>query len=131
MTVRRLAAAVLLVAAAGSTGSLPASGRATARRYPARLLVYAQEWSLWPSRTSLPAGKVIVQLANRGQDAHDLAIRAVNRRGAIKGAAQLLATVRSGALGQASWHLRPGRYMLYCTLPGHSRKGMHTVLIVQ
>ena len=44
----------------------PAAG--AQKVFPARLLVYAQEWSLQPSRASLPAGPVVVQLWNRGQD---------------------------------------------------------------
>ena len=46
-------------------------------RAPAHLLIDAQEWSLWPSRSSLPAGAVDVELWNRGQDAHDTWIRPV------------------------------------------------------
>jgi hypothetical protein len=91
---------------------------------PARMLVYAREWSLWPSRTSLPAGRVTVQLYNRGEDAHDLRIR---RRGHTIGT---LAVTHSGELGQASWRLPRGTYELYCSLPGHRANGMHARLRV-
>jgi hypothetical protein len=110
---------------------VPAQSGRAAPRYPARLLVYAQEWSLWPSRTSLPAGRVTVQLWNRGEDAHDLAIRALGRRGAMTGLAQTVGTTNAGALRQGRWRLKPGRYELYCALPGHLQKGMHTLLIVR
>lgn len=93
-------------------------------RPPARMLVYAREWSLWPSRTSLPAGPVTVELYNRGEDAHDLRIR---RRGHTVGT---LAVTQSGQLGQASWRLGRGTYELYCSLPGHRAKGMHVRLRV-
>jgi plastocyanin len=93
-------------------------------RPPARMLVYAKEWSLWPSRTSLPAGRVTVQLYNRGEDAHDLRIR---RRGHTVGA---VAVTQSGELGQATWRLGPGIYELYCSLSGHRAKGMHVTLRV-
>jgi hypothetical protein len=95
------------------------------------MLVYAQEWSLWPSRTSVPAGQVIVQLWNRGQDAHDLRIRRLGARGRMVGRAQRLAVTQSGALGQATWRLRPGHYELFCSMPGHLRRGMHTRLVVK
>ena len=94
------------------------------------MLVYAQEWSLWPSRTRLPAGPVIVQLWNRGQDAHDLRIRRLDRRGRMAGRTQNVAVTESGARTQGEWHLEPGRYELYCSMPGHRQQGMHTLLVV-
>lgn len=99
---------------------------------PARMLVYAQEWSLWTSRARVPAGPVVVQLWNRGQDAHDLRVRRVDHRGRLAGAVQGgVAVTQSGALSQARWRLAPGRYELYCSLPGHLHNGMHTLLIVR
>jgi hypothetical protein len=106
-------------------------GTAAAASAPAHLLVYAQEWSLWPSRTSVPAGTVIVQLWNRGQDAHDLRIRKLDARGQMVG--PVLGGVRttlSGRLNQATWHLKAGRYELYCAMPGHLKMGMHARLTV-
>jgi hypothetical protein len=113
--------------------ALPAGGVAAAATTtpPAHLLVYAQEWSLWPSRSSVPAGTVIVQLWNRGQDAHDLRIRRLGARGQMIG--PVLAGVRitlSGRVSQATWHLKAGRYELYCSMPGHLKMGMHTRLTV-
>ena len=112
---------------------LPAGGSALAASppAPAHLLVYAQEWSLWPSRTSVPAGTVIVQLWNRGQDAHDLRIRRLSARGQMIG--PVLAGIRitpSGHISQATWHLSSGRYELYCSMPGHLKMGMHARLTV-
>jgi hypothetical protein len=104
---------------------------ADARRPPARILVDAQEWSLWPSRASLPAGGVSVQLANRGQDAHDLRIRRLNRSGEMTGPTQAVAITQSAEVSSASWHLGPGTYELYCSLPGHMRRGMHARLVVR
>jgi hypothetical protein len=98
---------------------------------PARMLVYAQEWSLWPSRAALAAGAVIVQLWNRGQDAHDLRIRRLGRGGGMTGPAQGIAVTQSGRLRQASWRLRRGRYELYCSMPSHLARGMHTLLVVR
>ena len=80
---KRLLVPFLCALAAGvPAGVVATAGAAPA---PAHLLVYAQEWSLWPSRTSVPAGKVIVQLWNRGQDAHDLRIRRLDARGQMIG----------------------------------------------
>jgi plastocyanin len=126
---RRLIIPLLCIFATG----LPAGGVALAARAaaPAHLLVYAQEWSLWPSRTSVPAGTVIVQLWNRGQDSHDLRIRRLDAHGHMIG--PILGAVRitpSGQFSQATWHLRAGRYEIYCSLPGHLMMGMRTRLTV-
>jgi hypothetical protein len=120
----RAAALIAAVAVAGGWASADA-------KPPARMLVYAQEWSLYASRASVPAGRVTVQLWNRGQDPHDLRIRRLSRTGRMVGRAQALRTTGSGALSRASWRLQPGRYELYCSLPGHLRRGMHVRLTVR
>ncbi|HEX3688701.1 MAG TPA: hypothetical protein VHV28_03365 [Solirubrobacteraceae bacterium] len=132
VAVRLAGAAAVCVLAAGlgtatSSASLAPGGAAAA---PARLLVYAQEWSLWPSRPSVKAGKLIVQLWNRGQDAHDLRIRRLRGK-AMVGGTQSDAITQSGKLSQASWHLSPGSYELYCSMPGHFKRGMHTRITVR
>jgi hypothetical protein len=89
---------------------------------PARLLVQSTEFHLALSRTRLRAGIAVIELSNRGEDPHDLRIR--GRRGGVR------ETV-AGGLGQWRTHLRPGRYVLYCSLPGHERLGMRAVLTVR
>ena len=108
----------------------PAARVRAHRRAPAHMLVYAQEWSLWPSRTTLPSGRVSVQLWNRGEDAHDLRIRRVTRAGHMFGAAQGAPVTQSGAISSAKWTLRPGTYELYCSMPGHLARGMHVLVHV-
>jgi plastocyanin len=124
-----LAACALVSVAMGACVCAGAVGAAT--HSPARLLVYAQEWSLWPSRPALPSGRVVVQLWNRGQDAHDLHVRALSRSGRMIGRPQTVAVTLSGAVAQSSWHLTPGRYELYCSMPGHRARGMHAVIVVR
>jgi uncharacterized cupredoxin-like copper-binding protein len=136
MTLRRSLAMVMTAATlgAGVLGALAGPGAAklppAQGAAPARLLVYAQEWSLWPSRPAVRAGRVIVQLWNRGQDAHDLKIRRL-RHGAMVGRAQGAGVTQSGRLSQASWRLSPGTYELYCSMPGHLKRGMHTRITVR
>jgi hypothetical protein len=88
------------------------------------MLVTAREWSLTLSRGSVPAGRLTVQLYDRGQDAHNLNLRRVVRGHRLAGRAQRVALTQSGGLTQASWRLAPGRYELYCSLPGHAKLGM-------
>lgn len=126
----RLAIA-LIVAVVAATATQAAGAVKKHRRAPARMLVYAQEWSLWPSRSALPSGRVIVQLWNRGQDAHDLRIRRLNKSGQMTGRAQGVKVTLSGALSQAKWRLGKGSYELYCSMPGHLQRGMHVRLRVR
>jgi uncharacterized cupredoxin-like copper-binding protein len=130
---RRRALGLLLgagsvLAALGPCAYAGAAGEAA--HAPARLLIYAQEWSLWPSRQTIAAGNVQVELWNRGQDAHDLRIRRVSH-GRMIGSAQAVATTQSLAIRSGAWRLRPGRYELYCSMPGHLALGMHTTLVVR
>lgn len=118
---------VLVVALAATLSG----GAAASVSAPARMLVYAQEWSLWPSRSSLPAGSVTVQLWNRGQDAHDLRIRRLGQGGRMFGRAQGVSVTHSGAIRNASWRLSRGSYELYCSMPGHLALGMHVRLLVR
>ena len=111
-----------------------ATSHATVKRKPkppARMLVYAQEWQMYGSRSSVPAGRVIVQLWNRGQDAHNLHIRRLNASGKMVGAAQTVKLTGSGAISQATWKLGKGHYELYCSLFQHLQRGMHTRLTVR
>jgi uncharacterized cupredoxin-like copper-binding protein len=135
---------VAALACVGSLGAAASAGAAAARvvaadsaharTYPARLLVYAQEYSLQPSRTTVPAGTVIVQLWNRGMDPHDLRIRRHRPGGGdeamygkVLGAVKL---TTPGKVSTATWTLKPGFYELYCSLPGHLAMGMHVDLRV-
>jgi hypothetical protein len=95
---------------------------------PARMLVTADEWMLLSSRRSIPAGKLEIQLYNRGEDAHDLAARRVTRDGTRAGRTFRVRETRPGDLGEATWRLRSGKYSLWCTLPGHRAAGMRATL---
>lgn len=136
MSRAKLSTAMLSVALAGafavaSTSASASRNISAANHGPAHMLVYAQEWSLWPSRTTLPPGKVAVQLWNRGQDAHDLHIRRVNGAGRMVGHAVGAPVTLSGAISHVSWTLRPGLYELYCSMPGHLARGMHVLVRVR
>jgi hypothetical protein len=126
---RHMLAAVVVSVLSG--GPFAAAVSARSATPPARILVYAQEWSLWPSRPALPTGKVTVQLWNRGEDAHDLRIRRLNSHGVMVGSTQGVSITQSGKLGQANWKLGPGTYEMYCSLPGHLMRGMHVRITVR
>ena len=127
----RMAAALCALGLLGVGGSHAGARSLPAHRFPARLLVYAQEWSLSPSRAVLPAGAVVVELWNRGQDAHDLRVRRIDRAGVMSGPTQAVRLTLPGQVSTAAWRLAPGRYQLYCSLPGHMAAGMHVIIGVR
>jgi hypothetical protein len=98
---------------------------------PARMLVTADEWMLIASRQSIRAGRVQVQLYNRGEDAHDIAARRVNRLGERVGRTWRIRETRPGELGEATWRLRSGKYRLWCALSAHEAAGMRASLRVR
>jgi len=119
--VRALIAALLALAAVA-----PAAEAA-----PARMLVTADEWMLLTSRQSVQAGRLQIQLYNRGKDAHDLAARRVDRLGGRVGRTFRIRETRPAELAGATWSLRPGRYRLWCTVRGHESAGMRARLRVR
>lgn len=106
----------------------PAGARAPT---PARLLVTATEFRLGLSRTSIPHGAAIVQLANRGQDPHDLVLRRLDRRGRQTGPRVAMPETAPRELGVARPTLPPGQYTVFCSLPGHRGRGMRARLTVR
>jgi uncharacterized cupredoxin-like copper-binding protein len=112
------------------TGLLVAAllAMAPANAAPARMLVTADEWMLLASRQRIAAGKLEIQLYNRGEDAHDLAARRVARDGELVGRTFRVRETRPGDLGEATWSLKSGKYSLWCTLPGHRAAGMRATL---
>lgn len=99
---------------------------APAQAAPSRLLVESREFNLVLSRQSVKAGSAIVQLANRGEDPHDLRLKRVGRPGGGR-----VAETLPGEVGEWEGRLRRGRYRLWCTLEGHRALGMRAVLRVR
>jgi hypothetical protein len=100
------------------------SAHATAA--PARLGVSATEFHLVLSRGSVRAGRVIVQLQNKGEDVHDLRLRRI-------GGTRTYAFPLTSAGGRATLTIKllPGRYRLWCSVADHEQLGMQAVLRVR
>jgi hypothetical protein len=99
---------------------------AAAPKKPARLQVVADEFTLTLSRPTIRRGDAIVELANFGEDDHDLALRRVGGTRTLR-----VGLVHPGAVGELDRNLRPGRYLLWCTLGDHRGRGMRASLIVR
>ncbi len=88
--------------------------------------VIAVEYSLTLSRTTVPAGKVVVEFLNHGQDEHNLNFLA--GEGPLAG---FFPDIAAGGVSDQAIVLRAGTYRLFCSLPQHQQKGMRATLVVQ
>lgn len=78
------------------------------------------EFKIALGSTELKAGKITFDVKNDGKIPHDLAIKGGEKTKLIQpgGSAQLTVT------------LKPGKYHLYCTVPGHEQAGMKVDITV-
>ena len=99
----------------------PAGGASGATR----MQVTALEFEYRLSRLRVPEGRLLVELANFGQDEHDLALRRV-------GGKRIYALPKTlpGQRRTISLRLVPGRYRLWCRLGDHRVRGMYADLRV-
>jgi plastocyanin len=94
-------------------------------RAPARVQVVAREYSFSLSRLHVPAGTAVIELANFGQDPHDLRVQRVGAKH-VAG----LGVVPPGKRGELTVKLAPGRYSFWCSVANHRKLGMRTTLVV-
>ena len=92
---------------------------------PARVQVVAQEFRYSLSRRTVKAGKVIVELVNRGQDTHDLDLQRVGGTRIFH-----FPSVQPGHYVDKELTLRPGKYRLWCAIADHKERGMQAMLRV-
>ena len=121
---RAVVAALAALAVAAVAVASSAQARPTAL---GRVQVVEKEFTLTLSRLSVHPGRVIIQVVNFGQDPHDLMMLR-NAKGAK---AYHVGVVQPGSQGELDARLVPGRYQLWCSLPGHRASGMHATLTVR
>jgi len=92
---------------------------------PSRVQVVGREYSFSLSRVRVHSGTAVIELANFGQDLHDLRVQRVGAKH-IAG----LGVVAPGARADLTVNLGPGRYSFWCSVANHRRLGMHTTLVV-
>jgi plastocyanin len=93
---------------------------------PARVQVVAQEFRYSLSRARIKAGHAIIELRNMGEDAHDLRMR---RIGGTR--IYVWPITQPGHGVDRELTLRPGKYVLYCSIANHRRLGMQATLVVR
>lgn len=95
---------------------------------PARLGVKAFEYGLILSAGSITSGDTIIELSNRGEDAHDLHIARLDD---TDGSSEKAVPVTSpSTFNRVRFDTSPGTYRLWCSLPTHADLGMRAELTV-
>jgi plastocyanin len=90
--------------------------------------VLAREYSFTLSRAEVPAGKVIVEFVNDGEDPHNMHAVHADEEGSQVGA---FANTAPSTHADEAFQMPAGSYTLFCSLPGHEAKGMKATLIVR
>jgi plastocyanin len=88
--------------------------------------VSAVEYSFSLSRTSVPAGEVVLEFVNDGQDAHNLHLE--NGEGPLT---ESIGSTPSKGIDDLHLQMQPGSYTLFCSLPTHEARGMKATLTVE
>jgi plastocyanin len=122
----------------GSSPGSPAGGGAAPKETPAapagpaHVQVTAEDsngYHFILSRISVPAGPVVIEFVNHGQDEHNL--HAVEQPAESTEAGGLKENVKPDAHTDLTLNLHAGSYTLFCSLPGHEAKGMKATLAVE
>jgi uncharacterized cupredoxin-like copper-binding protein len=83
--------------------------------------VVESEFKIALTSTDLKAGKVTFDVKNDGKIPHDLA---------IKGMSDKTKLISPGGSAKLEVTLKPGKYELYCSVPGHEAAGMKVNITV-
>ncbi|HKS77266.1 MAG TPA: plastocyanin/azurin family copper-binding protein [Gaiellaceae bacterium] len=103
----------------GATAA-PAAGPGATSLTTTRVSVSATEFRFTLSKQSVPAGKVVFTVSNKGKITHDFSIDGKTSAMVQPGETTTL-TVRLGA----------GKFLYLCTVPGHAEAGMKGTLAVR
>jgi uncharacterized cupredoxin-like copper-binding protein len=79
------------------------------------------EFKITVASTDFKAGEIAFEAKNEGKIPHDLA---------IKGTSDKTKLIQPGGSAELKVTLKPGKYELYCTVPGHEAAGMRLNITV-
>ena len=152
-----LAGIALVSASCGDDSSTTAKGTASAQTKPevsaARVDVTVKEWSISTAATSIKAGEVRFFAKNTGKELHELIVLGSDtdpaklptygpadkpaEGHAVGDVDEATVTpageiddIAVGATKDATFELKPGKYVLFCNLPAHYAQGMRVAFTV-
>ncbi len=132
------AAALPLLVLAGCGGSSPSAVATPTAPSKAGVVEVnlggAKEFSITPSRTTVPAGTVAFQVHNVGKLTHEMVVIRTDKKAAAlalsggkaseAGHVGETGDMSANATNTAKLKLKAGHYVLICNLPGHYVGGM-------
>ena len=93
----------------------------TAKPAETKVPVSETEFKITLGSTELKAGEITFEVKDDGKIPHDLA---------IKGTSDKTEEIAPGADAELKVTLKPGKYVLYCSIPGHEQAGMKQSITV-
>ena len=99
---------------------------AEAGTFPTRVQAVADEFRFSLSRSRVPAGRVTIELANFGEDAHNFKLRRVGGTHVYT-----IGKTLPGARTTKTLRLRHGRFTYWCSIADHEVRGMNGTLRVR
>ena len=93
----------------------------TAKPAATKVPVSEVEFKITLASTNFKAGEITFEAKNDGKIPHDLA---------IKGTSDKTKLIPPGGSAELKATLKPGKYELYCTVPGHEAAGMRLNITV-
>lgn len=133
-----LAATASVAQAAGPQVAATASGTSD------KLMFKLNEFRISPGATDAKAGSVLIKATNVGTVEHELVVARTkrkpgnlptNRTGDVKeGAINVIGEISetpAGEAGKTRLKLKPGKYVMFCNVPGHYGLGMRGRLTVK
>jgi uncharacterized cupredoxin-like copper-binding protein len=93
----------------------------TAKPAETKVPVSETEFKITMGSTNLKAGEIAFEVSDDGKIPHDLA---------IKGTSDKTKEIAPGSNAELKVTLKPGTYVLYCSIPGHEQAGMKQSITV-
>jgi plastocyanin len=83
------------------------------------------------SRDTVRAGRLTVQLINKGEDRHDMEMQRIGAGGEPVGAPVLIPETEPGEQTTQPVEVEAGRYRMWCNLFHHAEEGMEATITVE
>jgi plastocyanin len=83
------------------------------------------------SRATVKAGRLTVQLSDRGEDPHTMAMQRLGPDGEPEGAIVAMLETEPGEQKTAPVEVQPGTYKMWCTIGHHAEAGMRATITVE